>query len=98
LQIQVNQLSSKNHPDDLTEATYQGVATQYGALTMLTYTSAALVSLLCSFSSVSAVKTADQAVALQPAIASQIMEFPLTQLPHPLSHRGSGRIDYRTTN
>ena len=60
---------------------------------MLTYTSAALVSLLFSFGSISSAKTADYAVQPQPATASQALEISLAQLPHPLSHRGSGRID-----
>jgi hypothetical protein len=62
---------------------------------MLTYTSAALVSLLLSFSSVSAAKTADSAVELQPATASQTVDISLARSPRSPSQRGSGRIDCR---
>ncbi|NJR38810.1 MAG: hypothetical protein HC781_08135 [Leptolyngbyaceae cyanobacterium CSU_1_4] len=61
---------------------------------MLTYTSAALVSLLFSWGSVSMTKTADPTVKLQPATPSQVLELALARSPHPLSHRGSGRIYY----
>lgn len=59
---------------------------------MLICTSAALVSLLFSFGSVFVAKTADQTVELQPTTASQALEISLAQPPHPISHRGSGRI------
>ena len=62
---------------------------------MLTYTSAALVSLLFSFGAVSAAKTADHTVELQPANVSQTMENSLARSPRSPSHRGSGRIDYK---
>lgn len=62
---------------------------------MLTYTSAALVSLLFSFGSVSIAKSVDYTVELQPVTAFQTLEIALTRSPQPLSHRGSGRIYYR---
>lgn len=62
---------------------------------MLIYTSTALVSLVFSFSSIPAVKTADYTVALQPTTVFQTTPASLARLPHPLSHRGSGRVDYR---
>jgi hypothetical protein len=62
---------------------------------MLNYTSAALVSLLFSFSLVSAAKTADSAVELHPATASQTVEISLARSPRSPFHRGSGRIDYK---
>ncbi len=62
---------------------------------MLTYTSAALVSLLLSFSSVSAARTADHAVELQPATASQTLDISVARSPRSPSYRGSGRINYK---
>ena len=62
---------------------------------MLTYTSAALVSLLLSFSSVSAARTADHAVELQPSTASQTLNIFLARSPHSPFQRGSGRISYK---
>ncbi|MBW4517286.1 MAG: hypothetical protein KME11_18925 [Timaviella obliquedivisa GSE-PSE-MK23-08B] len=59
---------------------------------MLTYTSAALVSLLFSWGSVSVAKTADHTVKLQAANPSQALELSSARSPHSLSHRGSGRI------
>jgi hypothetical protein len=59
---------------------------------MLTYTSVALVSLLFSVSTVPVANNADYTVGLQAANASQALEISSLQSPHPLSHRGSGRI------
>jgi hypothetical protein len=88
-------MSFKNYPDEPIKATYQEVEIRYGTLPMLTYTSTALVSLLLSFGSASLAKIADCAMQLQPAIASQSVEISSAQSPHSISHRGSGRTDYR---
>ena len=59
---------------------------------MLTCTSAALVSLLFYFGSVSVAKAADHTVELQPVNLSQTLEISSARSPYPISHRGSGRI------
>jgi hypothetical protein len=86
-------MSIENHPDGLIKPPYQEVENVIRTLTMLTYTSTALVSLLLSFVSVSTSETAPQALQLQPATTLPTLAVSTIQSTQRLFHRGSGRYD-----